>query len=820
MMKFELRGMMLAVAGMQFIFSHGYAQEKSREYDVSGHVKASSSGESLPYANVLLKGTKQGTTTNTDGYFVLVNVPAGLCTLAVRYIGYASREVEVRVGPGRAAPLLIELDQTVLKGEQVTVTAQAQMLDVSSKEVGQVTFSPRQLSALPSIGETDIFRAMQLLPGVSAVSEGQSGLYVRGGTPDQNLILFDGMTIYHVDHFFGFFSAFNADAVKDVQFYKGGFPAQYGGRVSSVIDMTGKTGDSKRTRLGFGANLLSAHTGIELPLWNRGTLLFTLRRSYTDFIRSPLYNSIYKLMTGGDDGGAAGGPVRGMRGGGPGGAMNSEAGEFRPKFYFYDLNGKATVNASAGDVLSLSVYSGKDNLDKSQDFSDMAFQMRGDGSDVSLKTADITQWGNLGYSGKWSRQWHNRLHTDFLAARSAYFSDYDRSNNLSSPTLSVRDSSGVRRDFSNASKEINRVKDAGLKLDADWQAFASHRIGFGAAVSRFNSEFTASRNDSIPIFDRRNEAVQAAFYLQDRWRAGALELTAGLRGTYYEGTRKSYYEPRTAAQIEILSGLKLKGAWGNYYQFVNRITNEDVTQGARDFWLLTDSATPPVFAEHRILGLGYENASYAFSIEAYRKSMENLVEFSRRFRGPEGRESFLFTGKGEAKGIEFFAQKKRGALTGWAGYTLSKAENRFPLINDGAAFPASQDRRHEIHIVSRYTLGVWNFSATWVFATGGAYTSPESQYTLTLIDGQTLNYIHISGKNANRLPDYHRLDLSVSRSFESERWATELGLSVFNLYNRKNVWYRDYGLDTVPVTVTNVLYLGITPTVFAQFNLK
>jgi hypothetical protein len=266
---------MFAFVGMQFIWGSVYPQDKTHKSDISGIVRDSASGEALPFANVLIDNSDQGTTTNKDGYFVLVNVPAGTYTLTVRYIGYVSKSVKVESGSARLAPLLIELNQTVLEGEQVTVTAPSQMLDASSKEVGQVTFSPRQLSSLPSIGETDIFRAMQLLPGVSAANEGQSGLYVRGGTPDQNLILFDGMTIYHVDHFFGFFSAFNADAVKDVQLYKGGFPAQYGGRISSVIDMTGKSGDRKRTRFGFGANLLSAHAGFETPLWKAGTLLFT-----------------------------------------------------------------------------------------------------------------------------------------------------------------------------------------------------------------------------------------------------------------------------------------------------------------------------------------------------------------------------------------------------------------------------------------------------------------------------------------------------------------------------------------------------------------
>lgn len=208
-----------------FLSNQSIAQRTITKNDIKGYVKDADSGEALPYANIVLLGTDRGTTTNTDGYFVLVNVPVGICSLQVRYIGYKSQNIEVKNEPGELPILMIKMKPMVIEVEGVMITAQAEMLDVSSKQISQLTFSPRQLSSLPNIGEADVFRTMQLLPGISGVSDGSSGLYVRGGTPDQNLILFDGMTIYHVDHFFGFFSAFNADAVKDIQVFKGGFPA-------------------------------------------------------------------------------------------------------------------------------------------------------------------------------------------------------------------------------------------------------------------------------------------------------------------------------------------------------------------------------------------------------------------------------------------------------------------------------------------------------------------------------------------------------------------------------------------------------------------
>ena len=259
------------------IFSQG------SHFDIKGHIKDKDSGEALPYANVMLKGTHRGTSSNTDGYFVLLNVQVGLCTLEVQYIGYNTKEVTLK-NDGQLTLLSILMEPTVIQGEGVSITAQAEMLDASTGEAGQVSISPRQLASLPSIGEVDIFRSIQLLPGISGANDGESGLYIRGGTPDQNLVLFDGMTIYHVDHFFGFFSAFNADAVKDIQVFKGGFPAEYGGRISSVVNLTGKTGDQNRPRFGFGANLLSGHASLEMPVWDKGTLLIAGRRSYTDFI--------------------------------------------------------------------------------------------------------------------------------------------------------------------------------------------------------------------------------------------------------------------------------------------------------------------------------------------------------------------------------------------------------------------------------------------------------------------------------------------------------------------------------------------------------
>ena len=794
----------------------GISQSNPARSDIKGFVKDMNSGEALPFANIVLKGTNLGTTTNTDGYFVLVNVPVGLCLLQVQYIGYGLKTIEVKNLPEGTAPLQIELKPTIINLQGVTVTAQAEMLDVSSKQISLITLSPWQLSSLPSLGEVDVFRSLQLLPGISGVSDGSSGLYVRGGTPDQNLVLFDGMTIYHVDHFFGFFSAFNAEAVKDIQLIKGGFQSEYGGRLSSVVNLTGKTGNKNKRQFGYGLNLLSGNAFFETPLFgDKGTFLIAGRRSYTDFIRSPLYDKIYGFVTG-EDGGATGGPVQYGSGGGSYGVE----GEFKPSFYFYDLNSKLTLNPSTKDVFTFSFYSGKDDLDKSQEFDNMGFQERDTDTDVSLSTEDYSRWGNLGFSGKWSRQWHDRFHVDLLGAYSKYFSEYDRSANMTVLNFSEDDSSSNIPSFYDASEENNKVKDLSIKLDADWQISQSNRLDFGLHSSQFDNKFTSTRNDTITILSKINKTMLHAMYLQDQWKVKSLEITLGLRSSYYDETSSIYYEPRASFNYQLTDNLLLKGGWGQYYQFVNEISTEDVTQGARNFWLLADDEFKPGYAEHNIIGFNYDNNSYVFGLEAYYKDLKNVIEFSRRFVGREGVEENFFIGNGEAMGLEFLAMKKRGALTGWIGYTLGKVDYTFPRINDGETFPANHDRRHEINIVTKYTRGVYTFAATWVFASGNPYTSPVSQYFIPLLDGETQSYIHVSDKNSQYLPDYHRLDLSVSRKFESEHWATELGVSIFNAYNHKNVWYRDYNLDTTPITVTDVLMLGFTPTLYIKMNLK
>ncbi|MEN8191526.1 MAG: TonB-dependent receptor [Bacteroidota bacterium] len=780
--------------------------------DIRGTIRDLETGETLVYANIIIEGSNYGATTNQDGFFIIIDAPTELCTLLVSYMGYESKKIPYDNKKSNSKKLDIQLKPISIVTDDVTVIAEKYKIWKTADEVSQITLSPKQLMILPKLGEVDIFRSLQLLPGVSGISDGSSGLYVRGGTPDQNLILLDGMTVYHVDHFFGFFSAFNADAVKDVQFYKGGFSAKYGGRMSSVVDLTGKSGSVNKFKLNVGLSSLSINSVAEIPVFDKGSILISARRSYSDIIQTDFYQSIYGFLSGGDE--------SEPRINGRGEVMEQS---MMPSFYFYDLNAKFSYQLSNKDFISFSFYNGEDNLDESQEPKSMS----GPGGNSSLQrfTNDYTNWGNLGGSAKWSRQWNDRLYSNILVSATDYFNIRNSERGFTS-TDDGNTSGFLGTSFK--SVEDNNVSDFTVRLDNEWKLSNAHKLSFGLWYSDVNTSFLMTRNDTLTILDRNSASSQLAAYVSDKFNLfSPLVIDLGGRLTYYEATNSLYIEPRFSAIYSLTDKLKFKGSWGQYTQFINHITNEDILEGTRDFWMVADDYLKPGFATHYILGAEFQTNDYLFSIEGYYKELENLVEFNQRITSLKGRggttpqtttvEENFFFGDGYSKGIEFLIQKKAGDFNGWLSYTLGQVEYTFPEFNDGLAFPASHDRRHEVNFVASYKIGNWNLSASWVFATGKAYTAPESQYYLTMLDGDEYAYTHVSDKNANRLPDYQRLDLSATYSFKVKKsYSGDVGLSIYNLYDYTNVWYRQYDLETSPIVITDVTMLGITPTLFIK----
>ncbi len=765
------------------------------QFTLSGKVIEKGSGEVLPFATITIAGTSTGVTSNLDGFFSLIDIDAHDLTLDVSYVGYQSAQIPV--ASSHTGLLIIELEPASAELNEVIVTADAYKVLRATTGISSATISTKQLSSLPSVGETDIFRSLQLLPGVSGTNENSSGLFVRGGTPDQNLVLLDGMTVYKVDHFFGFFSAFNASAVKDVQLFKGAFPAKYGGRTSSVVDLTGKIGSFQKIRGGLGINMLSANGYFELPVSKKVSLLLAGRRSYTDIIQSALFDDIRNNLLG----------DRGFN------APNLNPEDVlleEPEFYFYDWNGKLSFRPTDRDMLTLSVYSGQDFLDESRGVDrEIPDNIVPDGR-ILFDLDEKTDWGNRGISGKWSRQWTPKWYSNVLIASSEYFSTFDRKAELG---IYSGDSTLFFGSF--PTFEDNSVVDLSARIDVEWQRSSKAKTEFGISLTQTQIDYSNIRNDTLVILQREQDAFFGSIYASNEQQIGDnLKLTTGIRFSDYELRATPLFEPRVSLTYQMFPQWKLKAAYGRHYQFVNRIINENISEGSREFWLLADGDLVKVSkADHYVLGLSYEIDNWLFDVEGYYKDLSGLSEFSLRFRrGLEiNADELFFTGNGIARGIEFLIQKKYGTYTGWASYTLGAIRNTFEVFNEGDKFPALHDQLHEFKMVHSYELWDWTFAATFIYGSGKPFSEPEGQYSVELLDGRSLNYIGIGPKNGSRLPAYHRLDLSIHRKFKLGEFPTDLGFSIFNLYGRTNIWYKEYDFNQDPPLITDITYLGLTP---------
>ena len=772
---------------------------------ISGIVKDKESGETLPFANVFVKDTNIGTTTNADGFFTLFDIPSETSTIQVQYLGY---KVETLV----LTPEMVKDKITILLmpdnnqlDEVVVSNDSGQQIVKINKSVSQISLSPKKLASIPNLGEKDIFRAIQLLPGVSGTNESSSGLYVRGGTPDQNLVLLDGFTVYHVDHFYGFFSAFNSGALKDIQLFKGGFPAEYGGRISSVMDLTGKTGNSNKLSLSAGLSLVSANATVEIPIGEKANLLIAGRRSYTDILKSGLYNSIFDLYN--DSNQTNGNNLPNFNG--------FQQNQTQPSFYFYDLNTKFSYKPSDKDIISVSVYNGEDNLDSSRE-NQNTFGSGTEERTINSDIEDLLNWGNWGSSVRWARQWSDKLYTNVVGAYSNYFSQRKRINDIS---IQLADSTNTNK---SGLVEDNNLKDFTLRIHNEYKVNSKHSLEFGGQLTMNEVEYNYILNDSITVIDQKDKGLLKTAYLQDKWSpTEKLNIVGGIRATHFDVTDQIYYEPRLSVSYKVNDKVKFKGAWGKYYQFVNRIVREDVTQGSRDFWLLANKENSPIsFSQHFILGTSYEVDDWLFDVEFFEKEMTGLTEFSLRFQsalGTDPNDQLFFEGTGISRGVDFLIQKKVGKYTGWLGYTLSEVVHTFPDLSNNP-FYSLNDQRHEFKIVNVLKAGRWDLGATWVYGSGKPYTGPNGLYTITLLDGTETEYVSIGEKNGLRIDPYHRLDLSATYNFNLGSGKSQMGLSIFNLYNKTNTWYNEFEVVDNQVTETNVNYIGFTPSLF--FNVS
>lgn len=721
---------------------------------INGYVRDASSGENLIGATVYDTQSGKGTITNTFGFFSLT-LPAESAALRVTYVGYQNHEIELAPGADPSIEVKLELSDDLL--DEVVIVGEEALEKLP--QMSTIDVPIEQIKVAPVLfGETDILKTLQLLPGIQGGTEGSSGIYVRGGGPDQNLILLDGVPVYNVSHLFGFFSVFNADAINRVSVVKGGFPARYGGRLSSVIDISMKEGNNQKFGGEGSIGLISSKLTLEGPLDKKGKTSFIIsgRRTYIDLLARPLI----RAQSNGDETGG---------------------------YYFYDVNAKINHTFSKKDRIYLSVYNGKDKgFAKSEyDYTDDEGQRFEYQDDFDLS------WGNTISAFRWNHLFGPKLFSNLTAT----YSKYD----FGVGVFYKENSSGPRGN-ENSDEFIeytSGITDYSLKFDLDYLPHPDHNIKMGAHVTNhqfrpgiiaFNSE---SENDTT-IGANRIDAIEYSLYAEDDFKISSkLRTNIGVHHSsfFVEGRSYSSVQPRVSLRY-LLGKYALKASYSQMNQFIHLLTNGGIGLPT-DLWVPATDKVLPQESWQVAIGLARTVQKYEISLEGYYKEMENLIEYKEGasfINTTSDWQTKVASGDGRSYGVEFLIQKKTGRLSGWLGYTWSRTLRQFDELNFGKEFPYKFDRRHDLSVVASYKVNqVFNISGTFVYGTGNAISLPVSSY-------ESVNYgeiNHYESRNGFRMRSYHRMDISMSwtkpKKWGSQTWSTGL----YNAYNRRNPFFID-----------------------------
>ena len=766
---------------------------------ISGYIFDGHTGEFIPHANILVKNTYRGTISDQFGFFTISGTVQSADTLIISYIGYEPTEY---VNINGLDIVRIELFPKVLGAETVNIYGEQLEFLQRSSGTGQLAFSPRHIANLPNIGETDIFRSLQLLPGIQMGNTGFAGLYIRGGTPDQNQLILDGMSIYQVDHFFGFFSAINSNIVKDVQVYKGGFPAKYGGRIASVIDITGKSGSTKQQKFDLFTNMLSAGITYEQPLSKRSSFILSARRSFTDQYQTKLYDNIHDFLTSGS----------GLNIGAelPSDTISYES-EYLPNFYFYDINGKFTYLPNDKDIVSISFYEGKDYLGEEKNFD---FESDSVGIE-QVMVDEQTKWGNTGIGANWVRRWSRTTKTQLFMATTRYFSNHD----LDSYWIIDTDETPAY-----LSQDNNQIEDQTARMNVNWNIGPRHDLEAGVSTTIYKTNYSVQLGDSVILIDHEINGNLFEGYFQDRWALSpGLEILMGLRTSRFSKSNISYFNPRLSVFYRFTDKLFFKASTGITHQFLNRFSNDLITNGSKFVWLLPNDNADPMTAQQISLGIEYDTPHIFIGFDIYNKVIDNITDFSQLVFPVdtyiEETSTLVFKGSRTAKGLELLVRKKDGYLRGWAAYNYGIVECEFPDLNGGKTFLADHDRTHELKSAIIWSLGPWNMAVTGLISSGRVYTPNNN---LMIRENENANYTLVADagmRNSKRLPIVHRIDMSVTRSLRLLAKNWDIGISIFNLFNRRNISHRSYNLTTDPFITRDIVMLGLTPTLSVRLEI-
>ncbi len=727
----------------------GYSQQNSpaaEKFTISGTIRSAAKGETLIGASV--RAGNWGTSSNEYGFYSLT-LPRGTYTLEVTAIGLQS--VQQKIELTRDTKLNFSLQDEVKSLEGVVVNAQSRGRSISSPQMGVERLSTREIKNIPVLlGERDILKTIQLLPGIKSAGDGNSGFYVRGGAIDQNLILLDEAPVYNASHLLGFFSTFNSDAIKDMTVYKGGMPAQYGGRLSSVLDIKMNDGNNQDYNVSGGVGLISAKLNVEGPIQkDRSSFLVTGRRTYADMFLKLSKDS----------------------------AVNNNT------LYFYDLNAKLNYQLGERDRLFLSGYFGKDVLGVGETFG--------------------IEWGNGTGTLRWNHIFSNRL----FANTSLIFSNYKykisiRSGGDDFDIFSQIQDWNLKQEYQWNAGSRNSVRFGFNTIyhritPGEVDAKNSVSINDAALQKRYSWENALFISNTWKATDKLNLTYGArltSFSILGKGDYFQIDADGNVTDTFsYRAGEfvKTYVnlEPRLAASYVLTPISSVKAAYVRNVQNLHLVSNS-TSSNPTDKWIASTNIIKPELSDQ--VSVGYyrdlANRRWELSVETYYKTMQNQIDYrdgADIFANSDAIESQLLFGKGRAYGIEMLIKKKAGKFTGWVSYTLSKTEKKINGINNNRWYNARQDRTHEIAIVGSYQLtSKWTISANWVYYTGDAVTFPAGKYR---IDDQTIFYY--TERNGYRMPSYHRLDLGATCELKKKkRWSSELTFSLYNAYGRENAY--------------------------------
>lgn len=798
-----------------FLFSFTSKAQSNDRFTINGYVREKGSGELLPGVSVYVKNKKIGIQTNNYGFYSLTLNTSEEITIVYSFVGYRSETKTLKIP--KKLEMNIELTPEIQELKEVTVRANSPEQQKVSENVqmSQVSVPIQQIKEIPALlGEKDVLKVLQLMPGVQKGSEGNSGIYVRGGGADQNLLILDDAPVYNASHLFGFFSVFNGDALKSVELTKGGFPARFGGRLSSVIEMQMKEGNREKLHVEGGIGLISSRLLVESPIGKnkKSSFLISGRRTYIDALVRPFVSK-----------------------------DNGDGG-----YYFYDLNAKVNYDFGQKNKLYLSGYFGKDvffGIGKKTDGTQNEFGL---------------DWGNQTATLRWNHLYNERL---FMNS-SFIFSNYQFK--VYAIDQSLQQNKKVEYELS----YLSNIRDVGFKTDFDYLPNPQHSIkfGFSGTFHQFSPSSIVVKDDAISKYQNnieRIDATESGVYAEDTYKPfDKLKINAGLRLSSFSTNKVKYLnpEPRVAMAYSVRNDLAFKASFATMNQYIHLLSNSGASLPT-DLWVPSTDKLPAQRSRQFAMGMAkdFNEKNLALTVEGYYKEMDNIVAYKEGSSsllqdGPEelakdkeqGKswDDQVTSGKGRSYGAEILLQRKVGKLTGWIGYTLSWTKHQFDELNFGKEFWAKNDRRHDLSVVGIYHLSPrTTLSGTWVYGTGNALTVPVAAYTANVhnpgispfgIPGNTsisYNYFReypdYGERNNFRAEAYHRLDIGVQfhkimKKGHERVWE----FSIYNLYNRKNPYFYSFtntsGLDASGSTTTRSLtrysLLGIIPSLSYSFK--